>query len=427
MIKNIVVLIIAVVFCNHLLYSQSISPLKISTSDIDNFWKAYDRVQKSNDTTEQLNIVQSVYFDNATAGLKDFIAKSEINARSILRCMKKFPKFWTSVRPKTLAVKNQIPDITKLMLRYKKLYPQFKQPHICFAMGCLNMGGTTDSSEILIGTEITAADSTVDASELNTYEWKRTTMIEKVKTLKQLIEGGVDLEYLIRDYKKMYSDRKDILMVLDKAIGRILAYLLESTIKEAKDSRENGLPEDNVQENVISRVSSQLADITDNTNQNSEETALYCSDSQLTSLDIRKYPKLTNLDCNNNKLTSLDVSKNTKLTNLDCNNNKLTSLDVSKNTKLTYLACGHNQLTNLDVSKNTELETLDCNNNQLASLDVSKNTKLKYVPCYNNKLTNLDISKNIELKSVWCNGNQLTSLNVSKNPKVMGILATIIN
>ena len=166
MLKNIVVLIIAVVFCNHLLYSQSISPLKISTSDIDNFWKAYDQVQKSNDTAQQLNIVQSVYFNNATAGLKDFIAKSEINARSILRCMKKFPKFWTSVRPKTLAVKKHIPEITALMQRYQKLYPQFKQPYICFAMGCFSMGGTTDSSEILIGTEIAAADSSVDASEL---------------------------------------------------------------------------------------------------------------------------------------------------------------------------------------------------------------------------------------------------------------------
>jgi hypothetical protein len=56
------------------------------------------------------------------------------------------------------------------------------------------------------------------------------------------------------------------------------------------------------------------------------------------------YCAFTYLYCSNNQLTSLDVSKNTDLTNLSCENNQLTALDVSKNTALTYLECRDNAI-----------------------------------------------------------------------------------
>ena len=64
--------------------------------------------------------------------------------------------------------------------------------------------------------------------------------------------------------------------------------------------------------------------------------------------------------CSNNNLTELDVSKNTKLTRLYCSDNNLTKLDVSQNTELTTLNCSDNQLTKLDVSSNESLKTLNC-------------------------------------------------------------------
>ena len=144
-------------------------------------------------------------------------------------------------------------------------------------------------------------------------------------------------------------------------------------------------------------------------------TELYCSNNQLTSLDVSNNTKLESLSCGNNQLTSLDVSNNTKLELLSCDNNQLTSLDVSKNTALQLLDCGSNQLTSLDVSKNTALQYLYCEDNQLTSLDVSKNTALQVLKCYNNQLTSLDVSKNTALTILYCWNNQLTSLDVSKN------------
>ena len=144
-------------------------------------------------------------------------------------------------------------------------------------------------------------------------------------------------------------------------------------------------------------------------------TNLYCSENQLTTLDVRNNTALTVLSCHSNQLTTLDVSNNTALKDLYCYNNQLTTLNVSKNTALTILSCKSNQLTTLDVSKNTALLSLSCYSNQLTTLDVSKNTALTVLSCYSNQLATLDVSNNTTLERLYCSSNQLMTLDVSKN------------
>jgi len=141
-------------------------------------------------------------------------------------------------------------------------------------------------------------------------------------------------------------------------------------------------------------------------------TSLYCSNNQLTSLDVSANTALTQLWCHRNQLNSLDVSANTALTELYCSDNQLTSLDVTANTALTVLVCSGNQLTSLDVSANTAFISLFCSSNQLTSLDVSANTALISLFCSSNQLTSLDVSANTALTQLGCSNNQLTSLNV---------------
>ena len=110
-----------------------------------------------------------------------------------------------------------------------------------------------------------------------------------------------------------------------------------------------------------------------------------CSNKGITNLKgIEYFTSLNILWCTDNQLTALDVSENTALTKLNCCFNKLTSLDVSKNTALTGLKCRNNQLTVLDVSKNTALTDLECRNNQLTSLDLSNTNIMNDPNCGNN-------------------------------------------
>lgn len=128
---------------------------------------------------------------------------------------------------------------------------------------------------------------------------------------------------------------------------------------------------------------------------------LRCSDNELTSFDITKYPGLKLLQCDNNQLTTFIVGKNSELGFLSCDNNQLTQLDVSKAKNLDALFCNDNKLTSLDVSKNPELREFGCANNKLTSLDVSKNTKLYNFGCNINKIKSAEMSKIIKALPDW--------------------------
>lgn len=143
-------------------------------------------------------------------------------------------------------------------------------------------------------------------------------------------------------------------------------------------------------------------------------TKLYCSNNQLTFLDLSNNTALTTLQCyNNQQLTSLNLGNNTALKELYVANNQLTSLDLSKNTALAHLYCGGNQLSSLDVSKNITLTELNCSSNQFTSLDLSKNTALTELLCIDNQFTSLDVSKNTNLKILRCNYGQISTLNLN--------------
>lgn len=90
----------------------------------------------------------------------------------------------------------------------------------------------------------------------------------------------------------------------------------------------------------------------------SKLTDLFCSDNNLTELDVSENPELKRLICHKNSLTSLNLNKNTKLGSLNCNNNKLTVLDLRENKSLSWLRCNNNCLTSLDLRNNPQIGDL---------------------------------------------------------------------
>ncbi|WP_456438436.1 T9SS type A sorting domain-containing protein [Psychroserpens sp.] len=139
----------------------------------------------------------------------------------------------------------------------------------------------------------------------------------------------------------------------------------------------------------------------------------YCSQNNLTSLDLTYNVNLQNLVCWQNNLTSLDLSTNTQIYNLSCDENNLTSLDISNLTTLYHFYCGYNPLTTLDVSANTTLITLDCNGMQLTELDLSNNNDLLNLYCDNNQLTSLYLDDKPSLVRLSCKNNELTLLDIN--------------
>ena len=119
-------------------------------------------------------------------------------------------------------------------------------------------------------------------------------------------------------------------------------------------------------------------------------------------------------DGKNGKVATQSISG---ITSLNITNSSITDLKgIQDFVALTSLYCSFSELTSLDVSKNVALQILSCASNKLTTLDLSKNVALIYLFCNNNKLTTLDLSKNVALISLNCSTNQLNSLNL-KNGK----------
>ena len=137
---------------------------------------------------------------------------------------------------------------------------------------------------------------------------------------------------------------------------------------------------------------------------------------KINSNDLWSMPIYFNKSYSDKKSHAIEINGNGRNTiiGIFCSNNDLTSLNVSNNPKLNYLVILSNKLKNIDVSKNLELIELDCSLNQLKSLDVSKNTLLETLSCENNQLKSLDVRNNTKLASLFLRSNQLNATQINK-------------
>lgn len=145
--------------------SSETKEYKLITSDIDNFWTAFDSLAHAQDSVE---IIQELYLDKASDGLIELLKiRSMFTASEYVKAIRNHPKFWQSVRKCTENIKNETEKINNAFDEIRKIYPDFNIPDVSFLITPVGMGGTSseDDSMLLIGAEIVAADSTVDVSE----------------------------------------------------------------------------------------------------------------------------------------------------------------------------------------------------------------------------------------------------------------------
>lgn len=141
----------------------------IETIDIENFWKAFDKLKYASNKNDSVNIIQTEYIDKSTEFFKEFIKVRNFTADEYISLIYKYPKFWSSIRKETENVKNRKDEIEKILDKYEKEIPNFKRPNVCFAIGCLRTGGTVSENLILIGTEIAASTPKTEKSELSNW------------------------------------------------------------------------------------------------------------------------------------------------------------------------------------------------------------------------------------------------------------------
>lgn len=138
---------------------------KVFTSDIDNFWIAYDSIQSTKDSSKQIDFIQKLYVDKGTKGLKGFMAVRNYTPALWVQLIRLYPKFWNSIRPNTFTARSYASQIEKNINKFKELYPGLKEAKMYFTVGGLRSGGTTMNDMVLIGSEIATGNASTDVSE----------------------------------------------------------------------------------------------------------------------------------------------------------------------------------------------------------------------------------------------------------------------
>ncbi|MGI9653540.1 hypothetical protein [Chryseobacterium sp. RLHN22] len=85
----------------------------IFTSDINHYWEAYDQIKKTDDIHKKYELINTLYIDKASDGLKVFMKKRNLNDSVFVENINKLPKYWNSVRNSTLAIKSKQKEIEK--------------------------------------------------------------------------------------------------------------------------------------------------------------------------------------------------------------------------------------------------------------------------------------------------------------------------
>ena len=141
-------------------------PPGITVADIYHFWEAYDSLAT---TTDSVATLQRLYLDRGTPGLRAFVAARGFTAPEYVRAIREAPAFWASVRARTLTAPAQAARIEAVYAAFRQLYPRFRAPEVCFAIGCLRTAGTVSDGYLLIGAEMATADSLTDTHELSAW------------------------------------------------------------------------------------------------------------------------------------------------------------------------------------------------------------------------------------------------------------------
>jgi hypothetical protein len=142
---------------------------KLVTSDLDNFWRAYDAAAGAASAEEKEKIFQSEYLDKGSAGLKDFLKLRIKSAHELVGVMRIRPKFYAALREVTPRVSEMSPAMRASFQKLKELYPDAIFPDVYFLIGVMNSGGTTSDSGLLIGLEIHGKTANTDMTEMDSW------------------------------------------------------------------------------------------------------------------------------------------------------------------------------------------------------------------------------------------------------------------
>ena len=144
---------------------------RLITTDIDNFWRAYDLAKSAPTPEARQEIYEREYFDRASPGLQFFKATKVGKIEQFVATIERRPRYYASLRPLTSTVTSYQGKMRKGLRKLKKIYPEAVFPDIYFVVGRMSSAGTASDKGLMIGIDMFGRTDAMDVSELT--DWHR--------------------------------------------------------------------------------------------------------------------------------------------------------------------------------------------------------------------------------------------------------------
>lgn len=166
--RRFIVILVILAFGGHESFGQDFNK-QFVTTDIDNYWFAYDQINKATDSIERIKLINELYIDKATDGLKGLLTVRRYRDDEFVANMLKYPKFWNSIRGNSSQLLKDSEQIKKYLTMLKEIYPELKPANFYFSFGAFRTGGTYEDNKVLLGAEYLLVQKNTAIEELPNY------------------------------------------------------------------------------------------------------------------------------------------------------------------------------------------------------------------------------------------------------------------
>lgn len=176
-----------------LLICKSTLAVTIETRDLQNFWLAYDRLQKAKNTNDQIAVIDSLFFQTASEAQKALFSAKNYTVENYLQAIQKHPGFWNSIRKQMTAAGTHTQSLQMAFNRLQALYPAQQQQTVFLCIGLFELEAWPTANGIGMGAELLLAGKNVDSKSVIQQYPDRKAYFKKLTT--QHFESTVLFNY----------------------------------------------------------------------------------------------------------------------------------------------------------------------------------------------------------------------------------------
>jgi hypothetical protein len=179
--------------------NQNPETVKFVTSDIELFWKAYDKAKPENN----LIVYRDEYLKKGSDGLKEFTKLRIGSSCGLVNSIDASPKYYAALREPSLKIASYESKMRESFRKLKEIYPAAIFPDVYFLIGRMSSAGTLNEKGLFIGVDMFGKNANAPLDELGAWHKAVVSSVNRIpyivahESIHYQQNGGANAETLL--------------------------------------------------------------------------------------------------------------------------------------------------------------------------------------------------------------------------------------